>query len=203
MEDAQDYQPVENETDDKAGNEQDLLSDNITAEEFETAPEETLEEKTIVDNDEIESLNDQSPAIVQEEMDEEITQEAAGTTPVPEAASQSSTPSESTETLEGPPAKVNSDSSQSIPAEETETAGDTPSDTTQDQVVEESYTTILNKYFTLGDKINVYAGSKLLDKQGTFLTAGRDFFIWIDADGYVRMQLISGGISIGQKKRKK
>jgi hypothetical protein len=65
------------------------------------------------------------------------------------------------------------------------------------------HTTILNKYFTLGDKINVYAGSKLLDQQGTFLTAGPDFFIWIDGDGYVRLQIISGGISIGQTKKKK
>jgi hypothetical protein len=204
MEVPQEHHPVENETDDIAENEQDLLSENITVEELETAPEETFEEKTIVDNDEIEGLNDNTPAIVQEEIDEEITQEAAGVPPTPETgASQSSTPSESTETLEEAPAKVNSGSSQSIPAEETETAGDTPSHTTQDQVVEESYITILNKYFTLGDKINVYAGSKLLDKQGTFLTAGRDFFIWIDADGYVRLQLISGGISIGQKKRKK
>ncbi|MFC7784099.1 hypothetical protein ACFQWC_06315 [Rossellomorea sp. GCM10028870] len=66
-----------------------------------------------------------------------------------------------------------------------------------------SHTTILNKYFTLGDKINVYAGSKLLDQQGTFLIAGPDFFIWIDGDGYVRLQIISGGISIGQTARKK
>ncbi|RBP07834.1 hypothetical protein [Rossellomorea aquimaris] len=65
------------------------------------------------------------------------------------------------------------------------------------------HTAILNKYFTLGDKINVYAGSKLLDQQGTFLTAGPDFFIWIDGDGYVRLQIISGGISIGQTKKKK
>jgi len=65
------------------------------------------------------------------------------------------------------------------------------------------HTTILNKYFTLGDKINVYAGSKLLDQHGTFLTAGPDFFIWIDGDGYVRLQIISGGISIGQTKKKK
>jgi hypothetical protein len=204
MEVAQEHHPVENETDDNTENEQDLLSDNITAEEFETAPEEALEEATIVDNDEFDGLNEDTPEVVQEENNEEITQEAAGTPPAPEAAaSQSSTPSESTETPEEAPAKLNSGSSQSIPAEETETAGDTPSHTTQDQVVEESYTTILNKYFTLGDKINVYAGSKLLDKQGTFLTAGRDFFIWIDADGYVRLQLISGGISIGQKKKKK
>ncbi|MGE6752836.1 hypothetical protein ACQKFO_05280 [Rossellomorea sp. NPDC071047] len=65
------------------------------------------------------------------------------------------------------------------------------------------HTTILNKYFTLGDKINVYAGSKLLDQQGTFLTAGPDFFIWIDGEGFVRLQIISGGISIGQTKKKK
>ncbi|WRP08728.1 hypothetical protein U9J35_11375 [Rossellomorea aquimaris] len=65
------------------------------------------------------------------------------------------------------------------------------------------HTSILNKYFTLGDKINVYAGSKLLDLQGTFLTAGPDFFIWIDGDGYVRLQITSGGISIGQTKKKK
>ncbi|SFF87806.1 hypothetical protein SAMN05216353_1122 [Halobacillus alkaliphilus] len=64
-------------------------------------------------------------------------------------------------------------------------------------------TTILNKYFTLGDKIKVYAGSKLLDQRGTFLTAGPDFFIWIDGDGYVRLQIIGGGISIGQSKEKK
>ncbi|MFZ0371503.1 MAG: hypothetical protein WAM07_18050 [Halobacillus sp.] len=62
--------------------------------------------------------------------------------------------------------------------------------------------TILNKYFTLGDKINVYAGSKQLGQRGTFLTAGPDFFIWIDSDGYVRLQMISGGISIGQTKKK-
>lgn len=61
-------------------------------------------------------------------------------------------------------------------------------------------TTILNKYFTLGDKIKVYAGGKLLDKRGTFLTAGSDFFLWIDGDGYVRLQMISGGISIGKTK---
>ncbi|MGF3102848.1 hypothetical protein [Rossellomorea sp. DUT-2] len=65
------------------------------------------------------------------------------------------------------------------------------------------HTSILNKYFTLGDKINVYAGIKLLDQQGTFLTAGPDFFIWIDGDGYVRLQITSGGISIGQTKKKK
>lgn len=68
---------------------------------------------------------------------------------------------------------------------------------------DDSHITILNNYFTLGDKINVYAGSKLLDQQGTFLTAGNDFFIWIDGDGYVRLQIISGGISIGQTKKKK
>ncbi|UII58259.1 hypothetical protein LS684_21850 (plasmid) [Cytobacillus spongiae] len=62
---------------------------------------------------------------------------------------------------------------------------------------------ILNKYFTLGDKINVFAGNILLDEKGTFLTAGPDFFIWIDGDGYVRLQIISGGISISQKKKKK
>lgn len=64
-------------------------------------------------------------------------------------------------------------------------------------------TTILNEYFTLGDKINVYAGSKQLDEQGTFLTAGSDFFIWIDSDGYVRLQIFSGGISIAQTKKRK
>ncbi|MGP4077630.1 hypothetical protein [Halobacillus sp. K22] len=62
--------------------------------------------------------------------------------------------------------------------------------------------TILNKYFTIGDKINVYAGSKKLGQRGTFLTAGSDFFIWIDSDGYVRLQMLSGGISIGQTKKK-
>ncbi|MEL3972015.1 hypothetical protein AAEO50_06975 [Rossellomorea oryzaecorticis] len=203
IEDVQDHHPIEIETDDNGGNGQDLLSDNITAEEFETASEEMLVEKTIVDNDEIEDLNDDTPALVQEEIDEEITQTEADIPSAAEAAPQPSTPSESAETQEETPAKVNSGSSRSIPAEETETAGDPAPHTTQDQNVEESYTTILNKYFTLGDKINVYAGSKLLDKQGTFLTAGRDFFIWIDADGYVRLQVISGGISIGQKKRKK
>ncbi|MGM0851232.1 MAG: hypothetical protein ACQEWI_01240 [Bacillota bacterium] len=76
-----------------------------------------------------------------------------------------------------------------------------PSSHTKDK--DDFPTTILNKYFTLGDKINVYAGSKLLDQQGTFLTAGPDFFIWIDGDGYVRLQIISGGISIGQTKKKK
>jgi hypothetical protein len=76
-----------------------------------------------------------------------------------------------------------------------------PSLLTKDK--DDFHTTILNKYFTLGDKINVYAGSKLLDQQGTFLTAGPDFFIWIDGDGYVRLQIISGGISIGQTKKKK
>lgn len=76
-----------------------------------------------------------------------------------------------------------------------------PSSHTKDK--DDIHTTILNKYFTLGDKINVYAGSKLLDQQGTFLTAGPDFFIWIDGDGFVRLQMISGGISIGQTKKKK
>jgi hypothetical protein len=76
-----------------------------------------------------------------------------------------------------------------------------PSLLTKDK--DDFHTTILNKYFTLGDKINVYAGSKLLDQQGTFLTAGPDFFIWIDGDGYVRLQIISGGISIGQTKKNK
>ncbi|WP_374056851.1 hypothetical protein [Rossellomorea sp. FM04394] len=76
----------------------------------------------------------------------------------------------------------------------------TPHDMDKDDY---SHTTILNKYFTLGDKINVYAGSKLLAQQGTFLTAGPDFFIWIDGDGFVRLQIISGGISIGQTARKK
>ncbi|MGM0863197.1 MAG: hypothetical protein ACQEWF_00810 [Bacillota bacterium] len=76
-----------------------------------------------------------------------------------------------------------------------------PSFLTKDK--DDFHTTILNKYFTLGDKINVYAGSKLLNQQGTFLTAGPDFFIWIDGDGYVRLQIISGGISIGQTKKNK
>ncbi|WP_044337160.1 hypothetical protein [Rossellomorea aquimaris] len=76
----------------------------------------------------------------------------------------------------------------------------TPHDMDKDDY---SHTTILNKYFTLGDKINVYAGSKLLAQQGTFLTAGPDFFIWIDGDGFVRLQIISGGISIGQTARNK
>lgn len=79
----------------------------------------------------------------------------------------------------------------------------TVSPSSHTKVKDDFHTTILNKYFTLGDKINVYAGSKLLDQQGTFLTAGPDFFIWIDGDGYVRLQIISGGISIGQTKKKK
>ncbi|MFI8574395.1 hypothetical protein ACIGEL_01695 [Rossellomorea aquimaris] len=79
----------------------------------------------------------------------------------------------------------------------------TVSPSSHTKVKDDFHTTILNEYFTLGDKINVYAGSKLLDQQGTFLTAGPDFFIWIDGDGYVRLQIISGGISIGQTKKKK
>ncbi|SFK03007.1 hypothetical protein SAMN04487936_106211 [Halobacillus dabanensis] len=62
--------------------------------------------------------------------------------------------------------------------------------------------TILNKYFTLGDKIHVYGGSRLLDQKGTFLTAGPDYFLWVDGDGYVRLQVLSGGISIGKRGKK-
>ncbi|WP_335871210.1 hypothetical protein [Bacillus sp. 2205SS5-2] len=64
-----------------------------------------------------------------------------------------------------------------------------------------SFTSLLNKQLVLGDSINVYAGNKLLDKKGTFVTAGKDFFIWIDGEGDVRLQVISGSLSVAKVKR--
>ncbi|WP_175987001.1 hypothetical protein [Bacillus sp. Marseille-Q1617] len=179
-----------------------------TAELVVDSTEQPKQEETITKNDD-EELDGDSPSVAHKERIEEITEEEPDVTPAQDAAVHSSTPVQPAETQEKAPAQPSNhknkttDSTHSSESEGKENAGETVSPAANDEVVEESYTTILNKHFTLGDKINVYAGSKLLDKQGTFLAAGRDFFIWIDGDGYVRLQVISGGISIAQKKRKK
>ncbi|MGR3762803.1 hypothetical protein [Rossellomorea sp. NS-SX7] len=179
---------------------------NDEPEESVTAPEEAEEEP--IDEDGFTGMDDDFDSVVHEE--EESFVEETGVSLEQDAASpHNNTPDTAEDKQESAPAEstghTTSKSNQRSQSEDKEIAGDTSLDSEQDEdvAVEESYTTILNKYFTLGDKINVYAGSKLLDKQGTFLTAGRDFFIWIDGDGYVRLQVICGGISIGQKKRKK
>jgi hypothetical protein len=59
---------------------------------------------------------------------------------------------------------------------------------------------LLNKYLKLGDRIKVYVGNKIIETQGTFVTSGNDYFIWIDSKGFLRLQLISGGLTVGKKK---
>ncbi|MFE8700537.1 hypothetical protein ACFYKX_07930 [Cytobacillus sp. FJAT-54145] len=59
----------------------------------------------------------------------------------------------------------------------------------------------LGRALTLGDKIKVFYGKELIDS-GSFVTTGQDYFIWVDSDGSLRLQLISGGITIGKGRSK-